>query len=183
MPSGNQHDLAACLPLPPKLSSAHRQMLVLLADGLSNKDIASRLRWTADTVRACEEPLFALLGTRTRELVAARAVAHRLVSAENLTDLPIVRPVVRPSNQGFLECMVNGLTVEQTASTLQRSSHTVRDIIRRLRDDLCAPNNTKAAAVATLLGLVSCHQVDRRFPDIPFGELPDATPSPGCESC
>jgi DNA-binding NarL/FixJ family response regulator len=170
-------------PLTPlALSEDQRSVLRLLADGLSDKQIAATLRMPVAVVKSRLGPLYEALHTQVRSLAAARAVAHQTVTADDLTDLPLKPPDIREHDQPVLEHMVRGLSVKATAAALDRSEHTVRDAARRLRGELCARDAVKAASVATALGLISCAVADPRLPDAPVTRL-YAAARPGGNAC
>ena len=165
---------AAGPPPRPDLSAEDLRILRLLADGWKNTEIGQRVYLPAGGVRERIDAIGERLGASGREHTAALGVAHRLVTAEHLADLPVVELEVRDSEKAILELMVIGATAAEIARRLQRSPHTVRDVVRRLRLDLCTRDGAKAAAVAVLLGLVSCRAVDAAFPDVPLPKFPVA---------
>ncbi len=70
---------------PRDLKARERQILRLIADGLSDRDIASRLSLSAETVRWYNKELYLTLG------VTNRTQAVRRASALGLLDLPVAK--------------------------------------------------------------------------------------------
>ena len=82
---GRQHGAAApvsppqtpCLADP--LRPVERELLGLLARGLSNKDISVQMHWSLSTVKKYVRRLFALLKVRDRTQAVAEAMRRRLI--------------------------------------------------------------------------------------------------------
>jgi two-component system response regulator DevR len=83
--SGRQHGAAAPVspPQTPRLTDAlrpvERELLDLLARGLSNKDISVQMHWSLSTVKKYVQRLFALLKVRDRTQAVAEAMRRRLI--------------------------------------------------------------------------------------------------------
>ena len=83
--SGRQHGVAAPVspPQTPRLTDAlrpvERELLDLLARGLSNKDISVQMHWSLSTVKKYVRRLFALLKVRDRTQAVAEAMRRRLI--------------------------------------------------------------------------------------------------------
>ena len=75
---GNQADYAADNIVGPLLTARQRDVLALLAEGMSNKEIANVLGLAAGTVKIHVAKIFKALnvGSRTRAIVAARELAR-----------------------------------------------------------------------------------------------------------
>jgi DNA-binding NarL/FixJ family response regulator len=71
--AGGQED-----PLLRTLTEREREVLALLARGLTNKEIASRLTITANTVKRHLKSLFAKLDVNTRSAASAKAISMRI---------------------------------------------------------------------------------------------------------
>jgi len=77
----------ATAPLPPPqppqpmdaLRPVERELLGLLARGLSNKDISVQMHWSMSTVKKYVQRLFALLQVRDRTQAVAEAMRRRLI--------------------------------------------------------------------------------------------------------
>jgi RNA polymerase sigma factor (sigma-70 family) len=69
---------AAQDPVLKSLTEREQEVLVLLASGLTNKEIAQRLTITANTVKRHLKSLFAKLGVNTRSAASARAISMGL---------------------------------------------------------------------------------------------------------
>ena len=82
---GQHHSAAAPLspPQPPcptdTLRPVERELLGLLARGLSNKDISVQMHWSLSTVKKYVRRLFALLKVRDRTQAVAEAMRRRLI--------------------------------------------------------------------------------------------------------
>jgi PAS domain S-box-containing protein len=63
----------------PDLTRREREILALVAAGMTNSEIADRLHVSANTVASHLKNLYAKLGVRTRSQAAALAVAHGIV--------------------------------------------------------------------------------------------------------
>jgi DNA-binding NarL/FixJ family response regulator len=77
------------------LTPREREVLKLLADGLSVKEVASRLERSVNTAEAHKYNLMHKLGVHHRAGLVKYAIAHRLVQVpiiENLGDRPAPRP-------------------------------------------------------------------------------------------
>jgi DNA-binding NarL/FixJ family response regulator len=61
------------------LRPVERELLGLLARGLSNKDISVQMRWSLSTVKKYVRRLFALLQVRDRTQAVAEAMRRRLI--------------------------------------------------------------------------------------------------------
>ena len=61
------------------LRSVERELLGLLARGLSNKDISVQMHWSMSTVKKYVQRLFALLQVRDRTQAVAEAMRRRLI--------------------------------------------------------------------------------------------------------
>ena len=77
---------AAALPSPPQtpcptdaLRPVERELLGLLARGLSNKDISVQMHWSLSTVKKYVQRLFALLKVGDRTQAVAEAMRRRLI--------------------------------------------------------------------------------------------------------
>ena len=83
--SDRQHGVAAPVspPQTPRLTDAlrpvERELLDLLARGLSNKDISVQMHWSLSTVKKYVRRLFALLKVRDRTQAVAEAMRRRLI--------------------------------------------------------------------------------------------------------
>ena len=82
---GRQHGTTAPL-APPQLPQpmdalrpVERELLGLLARGLSNKDISVQMHWSMSTVKKYVRRLFALLQVRDRTQAVAEAMRRRLI--------------------------------------------------------------------------------------------------------
>lgn len=67
-------------PLGDDLTARERQVLVLLAEGLTNKEIAARLTLSPATVRVYVSNILSKLGASNRTEAARLALEHKLVS-------------------------------------------------------------------------------------------------------
>jgi DNA-binding NarL/FixJ family response regulator len=82
---GRQYGAAApvCPPQTPRPADAlrpiERELLGLLARGLSNKDISVQMHWSLSTVKKYVQRLFALLKVRDRTQAVAEAMRRRLI--------------------------------------------------------------------------------------------------------
>jgi DNA-binding NarL/FixJ family response regulator len=82
---GRQHGAAApvCPPQTPRPADAlrpiERELLGLLARGLSNKEISVQMHWSLSTVKKYVQRLFALLKVRDRTQAVAEAMRRRLI--------------------------------------------------------------------------------------------------------
>jgi DNA-binding NarL/FixJ family response regulator len=65
--------------MPNFLTSRQRAIVILLAEGHRNKEIAAALGLSASTVKAHLYMLYRTLGLRGREALALYALEHRLV--------------------------------------------------------------------------------------------------------
>jgi DNA-binding NarL/FixJ family response regulator len=63
-----------------ELSSGERDVVSLIADGLSNRQIAARLSISAETVRTHVRNAMSKLGTETRTEAVAAAIRHSLIA-------------------------------------------------------------------------------------------------------
>jgi DNA-binding NarL/FixJ family response regulator len=59
---------------PDRLSGREKQVLSLLSDGRTNKQIASALRLSPETIKACLSRIFFKLGARDRAAAVAEAL-------------------------------------------------------------------------------------------------------------
>ena len=66
-------------PPPDALRPVERELLGLLARGLSNKDISVQMHWSLSTVKKYVRRLFALLQVRDRTQAVAEAMRRRLI--------------------------------------------------------------------------------------------------------
>lgn len=73
---------------PPPLSARERQMLELVADGLTNREIAQRLYLAESTVKRHLSTAFRRLGVRSRREAAAAMRTAEPVHAEGAGDTP-----------------------------------------------------------------------------------------------
>jgi DNA-binding CsgD family transcriptional regulator len=64
-------------PAPPHLTPRETEVLALISDGLSNKEIARRLEISLHTVKFHIESLLRKLGARTRAEAVAKSLARR----------------------------------------------------------------------------------------------------------
>lgn len=69
-------------PVLQSLTEREREVLILLASGLTNKEIALRLTITANTVKRHLKSLFAKLGVNTRSAASARAISLHLTEGD-----------------------------------------------------------------------------------------------------
>jgi DNA-binding NarL/FixJ family response regulator len=82
---GRHHGVAAPLSPPQTpcptdaLRPVERELLGLLARGLSNKDISVQMHWSLSTVKKYVQRLFALLKVRDRTQAVAEAMRRRLI--------------------------------------------------------------------------------------------------------
>jgi DNA-binding NarL/FixJ family response regulator len=82
---GRQYGAAApvCPPQTPRPADAlrpiERELLGLLARGLSNKEISVQMHWSLSTVKKYVQRLFALLKVRDRTQAVAEAMRRRLI--------------------------------------------------------------------------------------------------------
>ena len=82
---GRQYGAAAPVSPPQTPSPAdalrpiERELLGLLARGLSNKDISVQMHWSLSTVKKYVQRLFALLKVRDRTQAVAEAMRRRLI--------------------------------------------------------------------------------------------------------
>ena len=82
---GRQPDITAPLAPPQSpqpmdaLRPVERELLGLLARGLSNKDIGVQMHWSMSTVKKYVQRLFALLQVRDRTQAVAEAMRRRLI--------------------------------------------------------------------------------------------------------
>jgi DNA-binding CsgD family transcriptional regulator len=84
--------------LPAGLTPREAEILVLLARGLPNKEIAARLSVSASTVSSHVEHVYAKVGVSTRGAAAMYAMGHGLVAPPAPDDANIgLTPDARPS--------------------------------------------------------------------------------------
>lgn len=76
------HSIPAGDPVLHSLTEREREVLILLASGLTNKEIALRLTITANTVKRHLKSLFAKLGVNTRSAASARAISLHLTDGK-----------------------------------------------------------------------------------------------------
>ena len=80
---GRQHGAAAPVSEEPRPADAlhpiERELLSLLARGLSNKEISVQMHWSLSTVKKYVQRLFALLKVRDRTQAVAEAMRRRLI--------------------------------------------------------------------------------------------------------
>lgn len=82
---------------PEGLSKRAVEILRLLAEGMSDREIAERLVMTVNTVKWYNRQIYSILGVGSRTQAIARARELQLLDAEHSTTraLPIVRPATR----------------------------------------------------------------------------------------
>jgi DNA-binding NarL/FixJ family response regulator len=76
-----RQDVAAAAPEPP-LSARRRAILSLVAEGLSNREIAARTNLSALTVKGYVEEILEALGARNRVEAAVLAIRRGLIPAD-----------------------------------------------------------------------------------------------------
>ena len=160
------------LPAPPDLPLEDLRILRLLADGRTNPEIAKAAFFSVAAVRSRVVMLCPKLGTANRVHAAALGVVHRLVTPAHLSGLPVVHLAVREIDRLVLVRTVTGATGTAIAKDLGLSEYTVRDVLKRLRQEFCAHTAAQLAATAVVTGAVTCRAVDPRFPNVPLSELP-----------
>jgi DNA-binding NarL/FixJ family response regulator len=62
-----------------RLTDVERDVLAMLADGRTNKEIAQHLRWSVGSVKKCVQRLLKVLGVSDRTQAAVEAVRRKLV--------------------------------------------------------------------------------------------------------
>lgn len=141
-------------------------VLRLLANGLSGKGIAVELGEPPAVVRALVDELLRTLGTTTRIHAAARGVARRLVTADDLPHAPAQPPRLSDPDRQLLSLVVVGNTEPaHLAIILTRDHQDVRSDMERLRRQFNAADDVQLAAHAVLLDAVPWRVVDDRLPD------------------
>lgn len=139
--------------LPPR----HAQLAACLAIGLSDQQIAERLRLSINTVRSYTKALYRRLAANTRVEVA-RLVLSSLVRPGQLPGAPEGAPAepwamaleLPPRLARIAACVTAGLPDKQTAELLGLSTHTVRTYVKELFSVLGV--NSRPGVLLTLLG-------------------------------
>lgn len=71
--------LSAVLPAPAPLRPREREVLALIAEGLSTREVARRLCWSERTIKNVLQDLTTRLGLRNRTQAVAWAVRNDLI--------------------------------------------------------------------------------------------------------
>lgn len=143
------------------LTRREREVVLLIAQGLNNEEIAERLTIEDDTVKKHLKSLFKKLGVHNRTHAALAALRMGLISLDEIEPPEMRRTESFIPHRQQLACLIaRGLNCDEIAASLHRSRNTIKGRTARIFLELSTCKRIRVAIYALKMGLITIDEIE-----------------------